>query len=164
MAEPDPERGRELLAWQVRPLTSAPRQLALLLVVMLAMLPILYAALGHLMGAVLLWGAVWLSLVPAWLPTRYVLYEHGVLVRQVWRSRFRPWSAFARCAADDAGVLLSPFDAPRRLDATRGVYLRAAGNKESILQIVQAQLHMEIPGEMWYTREAVAPAQGNDRP
>lgn len=155
MADESEERGPLLLTWQVHLLTQGSARAVVLVSVILALLPLLYIVLGHLVGALLLWGAVLLSMSPALLPTTYVLYEGGVFTRQGLRSMFRPWDYFVRYEVDEAGVFLSPFDAPRRLEAFRGVYLRAAANKETILEIVCAHLDMEIPGEMWYTRDTV---------
>ncbi len=148
----DVERGRLLLAWQVHPLARRPVQAVLAVGALLTLLPLLYLVLGHLLGALLLWGAVVLSLAPAFLPATYELYAGGVCARHGLRGVFRPWTWFLRYDVDEAGVFLSPFATPRRLEAFRGIYLRAADNKETILEIVRAHLDVEIPGEMWYTQ------------
>lgn len=155
------ERGPLLLEWQVHLLAGNRVRAALLVGVLLALLPLLYTVLGHVPGALLLWAAVLLSLSPALLPATYALYEGGAFIRQGLRGTFRPWDYFVRYDVDEAGVFLSPFDAPRRLETFRGIYLRAAGNKETILEIVRAHLDMEIPGEMWYTRGVVTKAEEN---
>jgi hypothetical protein len=159
----DVARGRLLLDWQAHPLARRPVQAVLAVSAILALLPFLYLVLGHLPGALLLWGAAVLSLSPALLPTTYELYEGGVFTQQGLRGVFRPWTYFVRCDVDAAGVFLSPFVQPRRLEAFRGVYLRAVdnvGNKEAILAIVHAHLDMENPGEMWYTRDNRHEGQG----
>ena len=154
------ERGPLLLAWQVYPLARRPVPTILAVGAILALLPFLYLVLGHLPGALLLWGAAVLSLSPALLPVTYELYEGGVFTQQGLRGVFRPWTYFARCDVDEAGVFLSPFAEPRRLAAFRGIYLRAVGNKEAILAIVHAHLDMENPGEMWYTTDVRHEGQG----
>lgn len=153
MPDQEEKHGRLLLEWQVHPLAGRRGRAALLVGALLALLPLLYAVLGHVLGALLLWAAALLSLAPAFVPATYALYEGGVYARQGVRGRFRPWTAFVRYDVDEAGVFLSPFSAPRRLEAFRGVYLRAADNKEAILEIVRAHLDMEKPGEVWYTRD-----------
>ncbi len=161
MADAVAERGPLLLEWQVHLLPQDGIRVALLVGALLALLPLLYAVLGHVPGALLLWAAALLSFAPALLPARYALYEGGVYARPGLRGRFRPWTAFARYEVDEAGVFLSPFPTPRRLETFRGVYLRAGGNREAILEIVRAHLDMEIPGEMWYTRGGITEAKGD---
>jgi len=164
MADEGEERGSLLLMWQVHLLAQDAGRAVLLVGATLALLPLLYLVLGHVLGALLLWIAVAVSLSPVLLPAAYALYENGVLVQQGLRGRFRPWAYFARYSVDGGGIFLSPCDTPHRLEAFRGVYLRAAGNKETILEIVRAHLDMEIPGEMWYTRWVATKADEHDRP
>ncbi len=80
------------------------------------------------------------SLAKFFLPTTYTFDVEGVTVKTTTHTLTRPWSMFRSFYTDKNGVLLSPFIGPSRLENFRGLYITFADNRESVLQIVAAQV------------------------
>ncbi len=82
-----------------------------------------------------------------WLPTRFRLSPAGAQIRHAFLLRQKSWAQFRAYYEDNNGVLLSPFARPSRLDTFRGMYIRFAGNRESVVAYVQRHVHRENPTE-----------------
>ena len=81
-----------------------------------------------------------LSLARYFLPTWYELGEAGVAVRFLGQERRIPWAEVKRATVHRAGVFLSPFERPSRLESFRGTFLRFAGNAEEVVSFVERRL------------------------
>jgi len=74
------------------------------------------------------------------LPTTFTLNADSVRSASPIFRRNKPWSGLKSYQADRHGVLLSPFPHRSRLEAYRGLYVRFAGNRESVLAFVRRKL------------------------
>jgi hypothetical protein len=92
-------------------------------------------------------GDLWYGLVAAvllaaasgrfFLPTRFELDATGVGVRFCGQTRQMGWSRVGRIIVQEAGVFVSPFAKPSRLDSFRGVFLRFTGNADEVVTFVR---------------------------
>jgi hypothetical protein len=71
------------------------------------------------------------------LPTEYELNEAGARTRFLGSTRLLPWNGVRRFDVDRAGVHLSPFAEPSRLDPFRGMSLRFCGNADEVVEFVR---------------------------
>lgn len=77
--------------------------------------------------------AVLASTAEVFLPLKYRLDAEGAHRRVGLSSSVIGWPDVKRVVEDEAGIHLSPFDSPSRLDSFRGVYLRTPSNREAVL-------------------------------
>ena len=71
------------------------------------------------------------------LPTWFEVNESGVAVRFCGQTRHMNWSKVGRIIVQEAGVFVSPFAMPSRLDSFRGVFLRFTGNADEVVAFVR---------------------------
>ena len=76
---------------------------------------------------------IFASTTELFLPIRYSLDRNGATSRCGMSVNQIEWERVQRMIETDDGIKLSPFSAPSRLEAFRGVYLRFAGNRDEIL-------------------------------
>ena len=80
------------------------------------------------------------SLYRYFVPFRYELYEHQLVVRAPFYHLTRSWDAFRSFYIDKHGVLLSPFAKPSRLENFRGVYVRLGANRSEVLDFIENKI------------------------
>ena len=90
-------------------------------------------------------GVLFLSLSRYFLPTFYEVNPRGVHARHLGVTRFHPWARFKRVALRRDGVFLSTFPRPTHLDAWRGLFVRASGNREQVYAFARAHISLEAP-------------------
>jgi len=74
------------------------------------------------------------------LPTEYRLSKDAVEVRSLGVARVRPWSEVRRVVDEGSAVLLSPFESRSWLDPYRSIRLLYGGNRDQVLEFVQARV------------------------
>lgn len=97
-----------------------------------------------IISAILLFG----SLSNFFLPVRYEFYSDKVVIRTPFQKLSRDWGYFKSCYADKNGILLSPFEAPSRLENYRGVYVRFGkdqAERDGVLELVRGKIKTESP-------------------
>jgi hypothetical protein len=135
------------------PVKERPKHLALAVgVILLAMLSVglLTATWGateqQAGGWALFAGALLaLSLRGFFFPTRIRLDDSGIMVREPLYKRNRTWDQCKSLHCDAHGVLVSPFTFSTRMENYRGIYLRFAGNKETVMAYLEQRV--EAPEE-----------------
>jgi len=83
------------------------------------------------------------SLAGFYFPTRYIIYDDHLLVKTKMQTLRKDWSQYRSYYPDKNGVLLSPFGRPTRLENFRGLYVKFAGNREEVMDIVRSKIDFE---------------------
>ena len=83
-----------------------------------------------------------LSLARFFLPSRFVLDAAGVSRRSAGGRGQLAWSQVRRVVVGQAGVFLSPFERPSRLDSFRGLFLPFAGNAAEVTEFVRGKTNL----------------------
>jgi hypothetical protein len=91
----------------------------------------------HPLMAILGFGVILLSTAEMLLPLHHRLDEHGASVRCGLSESAIDWKDVKRARVNEEGIKLSPLDGSARMEAFRGVYLRFADNRDSVLNLVQ---------------------------
>ena len=114
----------EIVEWVCHPVRHRPVAAVLVTAFVGVLATGVYLGFGDLFLAFLTVAILGASLAPFYLPTRYRITQDGVTVKTPFGTRAKAWDLFRRWQADRHGVLLSPFDAPSRLDRFHGLNLR----------------------------------------
>ena len=77
--------------------------------------------------------AVFASSAEVFLPLKFRLDEQGAHRKVGLSNSLIAWKDVKRVVENEGGIHLSPFAAPHRLDAFRGVYLRTSSNRGVVL-------------------------------
>jgi len=112
------------IEWVCHPAQRRPRAAVILTLFLLLLLAGIYASFMDVFLTGLAMLILLGSLAPFYFPTSYRMTEDGISIRTVTGSREKTWDRYRRYEADRYGVLLSPFDAPSRLDKFHGLNLR----------------------------------------
>lgn len=91
------------------------------------------------LGVLILFG----SLAGFYFPTRYYFYDDHLIIKTTMQSLRKEWSQYRSYYPDKNGVLLSPFGHPTRLENFRGLYVKFAGNRDRVMEIVKAKIDFE---------------------
>lgn len=92
------------------------------------------------------WGVGWFilslilvggSILPYFLPTRYVLTKDGVAVNSFFTKQKKRWKDYKSFYVDENGVFLSPFRKPTRLENFRGIYIHFHKNKDEVVEFIR---------------------------
>jgi len=83
---------------------------------------------------------LWLSLLPFFTPTYYIIDEDGVVVKKIFYTIKKQWQDFHSFYPDKFGVLLSPFSKPTPLENYRGTYLRFNNNRDEVLEFIKKKI------------------------
>ena len=83
------------------------------------------------------------SLAGFYFPTRYYFYNDHLIVKTTLQALRKEWSQYRSFYPDKHGVLLSPFARPTRLENFRGLYIKFAGNRDKVLEIVRSKIKIE---------------------
>ena len=130
----------QMLVYRSLPLRDDyPRSLALPAIVA-AIAAGVGVSFGSAGWAVFAAGVLGISLARYFFPTEYRLDAEGVRVRFLGQVRARRWAEVRGVYPHGDGVHLSPFASPSRLDPFRGIYVRFAGNREAVLEVVGAHV------------------------
>ena len=128
------------LTWKVHPLRENWMRSALLLLFLLLLFLGIYglfqSVFVSLLSAIFVTG----SLYKYFVPFRYELYEHQLIVTAPFYRLTKPWSGFRSLYVDKNGVLLSPFTKPSRLENFRGVYVRFGANQSEVVDFLKAKI------------------------
>ena len=123
--------------WIVHPLCANwTRSIVLLLFLLLLFFGIYWlfqSAFATLLSAIFVTG----SLYRYFVPFRYELHEHQLVVTAPFYRLTKSWSDFRSFYVDNNGVLLSPFTKPSRLENFRGVYIRFGTNRSEVLDFIK---------------------------
>lgn len=98
-----------------------------------------YSVLLTGLGVLILFG----SLSGFYFPTRYYFYDDHLIVKTTTQALRKEWSQYRSYYPDKNGVLLSPFTHPTRLENFRGLYIKFAGNRDKVMNIVKAKIDVE---------------------
>jgi len=91
------------------------------------------------LGVLILFG----SLGGFYFPTRYYFYDDHLIVKTTIQTLRKEWSQYRSYYPDKNGVLLSPFARPTRLENFRGLYIKFAGNRDRVMEIVGDKIDFE---------------------
>ena len=83
------------------------------------------------------------SLTGFYFPTRYYFYNDHLIVKTTLQALRKEWSQYRSYYPDKHGVLLSPFARPTRLENFRGLYIKFAGNRDKVMEIVRSKIKFE---------------------
>jgi len=83
------------------------------------------------------------SLAGFYFPTRYFFYDDHFIVKTTLQSLRKEWAQYRSYYPDKNGVLLSPFGRPTRLENFRGLYIKFAGNRDRVMEIVRSKITFE---------------------
>lgn len=126
--------------WRVHPLRENWTRSTLLLLFLLFLFSGIYwlfqSVFVTLLSAMFVTG----SLYRYFVPFRYELYEHELVVSAPCYRLTKPWADFRSFYVDNNGVLLSPFAKPSRLENFRGVYVRFGANRAEVLDFIKNKI------------------------
>lgn len=130
-----------LARWTAHPARRRPRDLALVVAVVLltsgAVLGSLESPLLCALSAMFLVVAV----APFLFPTHYTLTDVAVSAERVWRHRSRAWSELRRLEIGPGAALVSPFARPSWLDRYRGIIVMFDGaDRAQVIAIVRERM------------------------
>lgn len=80
------------------------------------------------------------SLAGFYTRTRYVFYDDYFIITTLIHTQRKEWKLYRSYYGDRNGVLLSPFARPTRMENFRGVYIKFAGNKDTVMAMVRSKL------------------------
>lgn len=83
------------------------------------------------------------SLAGFYFPTSYYFYEDHFVVKTMVQALRKEWNLFRSYYPDKNGVLLSPFGHSSRLENFRGLYIKFAGNRDRVMEIVRSKIEFE---------------------
>ena len=132
----------ELLRWRSIPARRSAKTTGAVVVMILgvpALLFFWYGPFYGLLGLVILGG----SMMPFFLPTEYRFTDTAVSKRYLGIEHRRAWTEFRSFYPDQHGVLLSPFAHPSWLENFRGLYVKFAGNRDRVMEIVRSKIDFE---------------------
>lgn len=125
------------LSWRSWPLVDEAPKSYLLVGVAIGVCVLAAIALGRIGYGLLAAVMLAVSLGRYFLPTRFELSASGVSVRFCGQTRQMNWSTVGRVVVQEAGIFISPFAAPSRLDSFRGVFVRFADNADEVITFVR---------------------------
>ncbi|MHC4660113.1 MAG: hypothetical protein ACYS8W_00365 [Planctomycetota bacterium] len=126
--------------WKVLQLRSQPWwKTAVFTLVLLGLLALAFAAFRSWIVVAAFVVALFLTFEDYIFPLRFEIGPEGVSSRgAIFHRRVMKWADIRRCAANDYGVLCSPFEKPSRFDGIRGVFLRfGRSNREEVIANVR---------------------------
>jgi hypothetical protein len=126
--------------WRVHPLRENWTRSALLLLFLLLLFSGVYWLFQSVSVTLLSTIFVTSSLYRYFVPFRYELYEHELVVSAPFYRVTKSWSDFRSFYTDNNGVLLSPFAKPSRLENFRGVYVRFGANRSEALDFIKNKI------------------------
>jgi hypothetical protein len=130
-----------LLSWSTHPAKARPlaTTLVVLFLIVLAVLVYLltYSAIFTIIAALILYG----SLTQYFTKTTYEFTDTKVRVKYVVNKIEKDWAQYRSYYVDKNGVLLSPFAGPSRLENFRGLFIRFAGNRNQVMEIVRQKIN-----------------------
>ena len=126
--------------WRVHPLRENWTRSTLLFLFLLLLFSGIYwlfqSVFITLLSAIFVTG----SLYRYFVPFRYELYEHQLVVTAPFYRLTKPWNTYRSFYVDNNGVLLSPFTKPSRLENFRGVYVRFGANRSEVLDFIKNKI------------------------
>jgi hypothetical protein len=136
----------ELARWTAHPARSRPRDLALLVAVLLLTAGAVLSAFESLYLTVLAVVILLLGVSQFLFPTRYVLTDEGVEERRLLQTRTRRWSDLRRFQVGPGAALVSPFAEPTWLDRYRGLMLYLDGaDRQRVVEILEERVGSGAP-------------------
>ena len=126
--------------WRVHPLRENWMRSTLLFLFLLPLFSGIYWFFQSVFVALLSAAFVTGSLYRYFVPFRYELYEHQLVVTAPFYRLTKPWSDFRSFYVDNNGVLLSPFAKPSRLENFRGVYVRFGTNQSEVIDFIKSKI------------------------
>ena len=94
---------------------------------------------GFLLAILLVVGLVYTRVSTAY----YCSYDDHIEIKTAVQTIRQEWSRYRSYYADKNGVLLSPFARPTRLENFRGKFIRFAGNRDRVMDIVRSKIDFE---------------------
>ncbi len=126
--------------WRVHPLRANWRRSTLLLHFLLLLFLGIYWLFQSVFVTLLSVIFVTGSLYRYFVPFRYELHEHQLIVMAPFYRLTKSWSDFRSFYVDNNGVLLSPFAKPSRLENFRGVYVRFDANQSEVVNFIKNKI------------------------
>ena len=126
--------------WRVHPLRENWMRSILLLLFLLFLFSGIYWLFQSVFVTLLSAIVVICSLYRYFVPFRYELYQHELVVTAPFYRLTKSWDAFRSFYVDNNGVLLSPFAKPSRLENFRGVYVRFGANRSEVLDFIKNKI------------------------
>lgn len=130
------------LEWTAHPARRRPRDLALVLSVVLLTMGAVLSTFQSLFFA-LLAAIILLASVASFLfPTHYEISDWGIRQARLGQRRARPWGELRRMEVGRAGAMISPFSTASWMDRYRGFVLLFDGaDRKAVVQALQ--LHVD---------------------
>ena len=126
--------------WRVHPLRENWTRSTLLLLFLLFLFSGIYWLFQSVFVTLLSAIVVICSLYRYFVPFRYELYQHELVVTAPFYRLTKSWDAFRSFYVDNNGVLLSPFAKPSALENFRGVYVRFGANRSEVLDFIKNKI------------------------
>ncbi|GEM_PF-440862 len=130
-----------LLSWSTHPARVRPLATTLVIMFLLALAALVYlltlSAVFTCITALVLYG----SLTQYFTRTTFEFTDTKVRVKYIVNKVEKEWAQYRSYYVDKNGVLLSPFPAPSRLENFRGLYVRFAGNKDQVMEVVRRKIN-----------------------
>lgn len=133
------------LSWTAHPARTRPRDLALVVSVLLLTTGAVLSTFQSMFFAVLAVTILVATIAPFLFPTRYHIDDWGIREVRLGRTRARPWTELRRVQIGRQGALVSPFAKASWMDRYRGMTILFDGADRSLLiDRLRCQLSPEI--------------------
>lgn len=127
------------IEWVSFPAAEHPRKTILSTIFILGLALTLHLLYGPLYGIFTIL-ILWLSLLPYYSQTTYLLDKDGIVIKKVFYTIRKNWSQYRSFYPDRNGVLLSPFPVPSRLENFRGLFIRFSNNRDEAIAFIESRL------------------------
>ncbi len=130
-----------LASWTVHPARERPRDLVLVVAVLLLTMGAVLASLESLFLTVLSALFLTVAVAPFLFPTRYTITDTGVSQRRLWRHKARQFRDLRRVQVGAGAALVSPFARPHWLERYRGLIIFFdRGNRARVVELLTERI------------------------
>lgn len=134
-----------LARWTAHPAKRRPRDLFLVLAVLLLTAGAVLASFESLLLTGLAVVFLIVAVAPFLFPTRYTLTDAGVSEKRLWRHKIRQWADLRRLQIGPGAALVSPFARPHWLDRYRGLVLMFDGaDRDRVVAIIRERMKKPV--------------------
>jgi len=135
-----------LASWTAHPAKRRPRDLLLVIAVVLLTSGAVLASLQSLFLTALAVVFLVVAVAPFLFPTHYTITDLDVSERRLWRFRARQWTDLRRLQVGPGAALVSPLSRPSWLDRFRGLNILFDGaDRDEVIAILRDRMNATAP-------------------
>ncbi len=152
-----------LLEWTCHPMKRRPAVTVAVSLFVLLLVILVYVITSSRLFAVLAIIILAASLAKFYFPTVYRIGDKRIMIKTTTQTLYKDWSLYRSCYPDKNGILVSPFAGPSRLENFRGLYLMFENNRDSVVEVVKAQVALTLQREDASRRDKAGQTSGDTK-